>query len=118
MGDVAITTIVEDTTMVEAIAATARISTVEVEEEESTAVTEEEGLVVVVSAVADTTIKMATTVSMADLPVTAMNTVAAAAEQQQELKKTSPFRPRYNFQIKKGKNMFDGIEMFFCEQTQ
>ena len=43
--DVAITTSVEDTTMVEmveAIAATARISTVEVEEEESTAVTEEE----------------------------------------------------------------------------
>ena len=40
--DVAITTIVEDTTMVEAIAAMARISTVEVEVEESTAVTEEE----------------------------------------------------------------------------
>merc|ERR1719242_1697223 len=100
---------VEDTTMVEAIAATARISTVEVEEEESTAVTEEEdstaveGLVVVVSAVTDTTIKMATTVSMADLPVTAMNTEAAAAEEQQELKKTSPFRPRYNFQFKKEK---------------
>ena len=54
---------------------------------------------------------------MADLPVTAMNTEAAAAEERQELKKTSPFRPRYNFQVKK-KNMFDGIEMFFCEQTQ
>ena len=66
----------------------------------------------------DTTIKMATTVSMADLPVTAMNTEAAAAEERQELKKTSPFRPRYNFQVKERKNMFDGIEMFFCEQTQ
>merc|ERR1712025_240431 len=119
--DVATTTTVEVTTIVEAIevvdiVAAAIVNIAAKEVEESTAVTEEvdsttmEDSGVVVSVVVHTTIKMlAILVSTADLPVMAMNIEAAAAEEQQELEKTNPFRPLHKFQFKR-KNMFHGIE--------
>merc|ERR1712025_1418401 len=111
------------------IVAAAIINIAAKEVEESIAVTVEvdsttmEDSGVVVSVVVHTTIKMlAILVSTADLPVMAMNIEAAAAEEQQELEKTNPFRPLHKFQFKR-KNMFHGIENVplrdtECEKTQ
>merc|ERR1712083_11814 len=110
--DVVTTTTVEVTTIVVAIEVVdivaAAIINIAAKEVEDSTTMEDSG--VVVSVVVHTTIKMlAILVSTADLPVMAMNIEAAAAEEQQELEKTNPFRPLHKFQFKR-KNMFHGIE--------